>query len=112
MLIAVVVVVFVAIGAFVALHGMGGGGANRTFDLTVTGDKMTPDTLTVKQNDNVTITVNVDKAEEIHLHGYDIHFDAAPGKPATHSFKADKTGNFDIEIEDTSTGVGSLVVQQ
>jgi FtsP/CotA-like multicopper oxidase with cupredoxin domain len=110
-IIAVVVVVFIAAGGFVALHNAGGGGKQDSIEVTVTGTTMKPDTITVKQNDTVIMTVSTDKAEEIHLHGYDIPFNAAPGKPATHTFKADKSGQFEIEIEDTSTPVGNLVVE-
>jgi hypothetical protein len=55
--------------------------------------------------------VTADKKEEIHLHGYDIPFEvASDGGKATHTFKADKSGTFEIEIEDTSTSLGNLVV--
>ncbi len=111
LLIAIVVAGFVAVGGFVAFRGIGAGGRQVTVNATVTGSSMKPDRITVRQGDHVTMTVSADRAEEIHLHGYDIKFEAAPGKPATHTFTADKTGSFDIEIEDRSTGVGSLVVQ-
>ena len=58
----------------------------------------------------MTITVSTDKAEEIHLHGYEKHFDAAPGKPVTQKFVADKTGNYDIEIEASSQQLSTLEV--
>ena len=38
-----------------------------------------------------------DAEHEIHLHGYDIARDAAPGKPARYRFKADVEGVFEIE---------------
>ena len=34
-----------------------------------------------------------------------------PGDTVTRTFTADKTGSFQIEIEDTSTEIGSLEVQ-
>jgi len=71
---------------------------------------MTPDKLTARHNDSITLTVTADKAEEIHLHGYDIAFQPAPGKPDTRTFKADKTGSFEIEIESSSTHLGELDV--
>ena len=37
------------------------------------------------------------RADEIHLHGYDIEREAAPGKPARFRFKADAEGAFELE---------------
>jgi hypothetical protein len=34
-----------------------------------------------------------------------------PGETQTKTFKADKTGSFEVEIEDTSTHLGELDVQ-
>jgi FtsP/CotA-like multicopper oxidase with cupredoxin domain len=104
----VVVVAFAVAVYFQVGHGPG---QARTIDVNVSGSKMTPATITVHQNDRVTMTVTTDKAEEIHLHGYDIPFEVkSAGGSATHSFTADKTGSFEIEIEDTSTGLGFLNV--
>ena len=110
--VAVVVLAFFAVGGYL-IFGRASGGASeaRTFDVTVSGTTMSPDKLSVHQNDMVTINVTTDKKEEIHLHGYDIKFESqGAGDRVTHSFKADRTGSFDIEIEDTSTSVGSLDV--
>ena len=111
-IIAVVVVAFVGGGAYLVFgRASGGSGQARTIDVTVTGTTMSPDRISVQQNDTVTLNVTTDKKEEIHLHGYDIKFESeGAGDRVTHTFKADKTGSFDIEIEDTSTGIGSLAV--
>lgn len=105
-----VVVVFVAAGAFVAFRGVGGGGQTRNVTLTVANGKMTPDKIEAKQGDTLNITVVNDKDAEVHLHGYDIHFEGKAGERVTKSFKADKTGDFEIELEATSTHLGELVV--
>ena len=107
---AVVAVLVIGIGLVIYFTLGGGAGQSVSYNLTLTGGAMTPSHLTAKQGDTLTITVSVDRKEEIHLHGYDKHFEAEPGKPVTQTFKADKTGTFDIEIEDTGTGVGELVV--
>jgi copper(I)-binding protein len=57
------------------------------------------------------MSVTADRKEEIHLHVYDIKFDVEPGKKVTKSFTADKSGEFPIEIEDTSKELGSLTVK-
>jgi hypothetical protein len=112
-IVAAVVVAFLAVGGYLILgRGSGGSGVPRTIDATVSGTTMTPDRISVQENDRVTLNVTVDKKEEIHLHGYDIKFEATgAGDTVTHTFTADKTGSFEIEIEDTSTPVGSLQVQ-
>jgi hypothetical protein len=110
-IIAVVVVAFLAVGGFLIFRSTGIGAQAVNQRVTVTGGTMTPDPITVHEGDRVTLTFTVDKKEEIHLHGYDIHFEAEkPGDQVTHTFTADKTGHFDIEIEDTGQGLGSLVV--
>ncbi|HEV2218083.1 MAG TPA: hypothetical protein VGV88_10980 [Candidatus Dormibacteraeota bacterium] len=72
---------------------------------------MTPGQLQANQDDTLTVSISADKYEEIHLHGYDKHFFPSPGQPATVTFPADKTGNFVIEIEATSTPLGLLDVK-
>jgi hypothetical protein len=109
---AAVLVVFVVVVGVLIYTGRSQGGQNRTFDVTVTGAKtMVPSTLEpVHQNDTVTINVTSDTDGEVHLHVYDIAFEAKAGQTVSHTFKADKTCTCDIEWESTSTGLGSLVV--
>ena len=110
-ILAVVLVVFVVAGGFLIYSTRGHGGENVTIDLTVTGgSKMSPDNPTAHQNDRVTINVTSDTEGEVHLHGYDIHFDTKPGQKVTQTFTADKTGTFEIEWESTSTHLGDFVV--
>jgi hypothetical protein len=99
----------VVLGA--AACGGGGSGQNVALGVNVAGNKMTPDKLSAHQDDMVTLKVTADKAETIHLHGYDYKFEMKPGETQTKTFKADKTGSFEVEIEDTSTHLGELDVQ-
>ncbi len=108
--VAVVIVAFVLVGGFLIVRSIGGGGASVNLDVTVTGTTMSPSTLTVKQGDDVTMNVTTDKAEEIHLHEYDIKFEGEPGKKVTHTFTATITGDHVIEIEDTGKEIGKLTV--
>lgn len=104
-------VVFVVAGGILIYATRSHGGQNVTINLSVTGGtRMTPDNPTAHQNDRVTINVTSDMEGEVHLHGYDIHFDTKPGQTVTQTFTADKTGNFLIEWESTSTELGHLVV--
>jgi hypothetical protein len=49
------------------------------------------------KGDTVRIVVASDAPDEIHLHGYDIYENAAPGRPARFVFRADIEGIFEIE---------------
>jgi len=51
----------------------------------------------VAKGDTVRIVVSSDVDDEIHLHGYDLEQDAAPGKPARFKFEADVEGAFELE---------------
>jgi hypothetical protein len=108
--VAAVLIAFIAIGAFLALRGTGGGGRPVTIEIKVTGSTMTPGNPSARADDAVTMTITTDRDEEIHLHGYDIPFECKANQPVTRTFKADKTGDFDMEIEDTSTPLGKFTV--
>jgi FtsP/CotA-like multicopper oxidase with cupredoxin domain len=108
--VAAVIVLFVGIGAYLVFSRSSSSGQARTLEVKVTGSKMEPETLTARQGDTLTIDLTADKEEEIHLHGYDKHFEAKPGQKVTETFKADKSGSFEIEIESSSTHLGELQV--
>ena len=112
-IIAGVLVIFIAVGAYVIFGNQKATPQNRTFNVTVTGAKtMTPITeLTVNQNDMVTINISSDTTGEVHLHGYDIPFDCVAGQVVSNTFKASISGGpFGIEWESTSTHLGDLIV--
>jgi hypothetical protein len=108
--IAAVLVVFAAVGAALLFANQGPAPQKRDFQLRVSGTTMTPDSIVANQGDTLTIAIQADKTEDIHLHGYDMHFFAGPA-PATLTFVANLTGSFVIEIEATSTPVGTLQVK-
>jgi FtsP/CotA-like multicopper oxidase with cupredoxin domain len=56
-----------------------------------------PQDITVTSGDVVRIVVTSDAPDDIHLHGYDIEKQAAPGRPARFRVKADIEGSFEIE---------------
>jgi hypothetical protein len=59
----------------------------------------------------VVITVTADVTDEIHLHGYDLSADVAPGSPATIRFTADAPGRFELELEHTGVQIAELEVR-
>jgi len=67
--------------------------------ISLTGGAIAGDvkSIEVAKGDTVRIVVSSDVEDEIHLHGYDIEREAAPGKPARFKFKADVEGAFELE---------------
>jgi hypothetical protein len=59
----------------------------------------------------VRVRVQADHAEEVHVHGYDLKADVAPGKPAVIDFTADVPGVFEVELEESSRNLFELQVQ-
>jgi heme/copper-type cytochrome/quinol oxidase subunit 2 len=110
-IVAAAIVVFAVVAAVIIYSNQSHGGQRVTINVTITGAKtMNPNNLTAHQNDIVTINVASDTSGEVHLHGYDKHFECVAGQTVSQTFTADKTGTFDIEWESTSTGLGQFVV--
>ncbi len=110
-LVAAVVAMFIVVGGVLIFAQQGPAPQHRMFHVQVVGDRMSPGHLQACGGDTVTITVAADRAEDIHLHGYDKHFVVLAGQPVTLTFPADRTGSFVLEIEATSTPLGTLQVQ-
>jgi hypothetical protein len=108
--VAAVLAVFVIFGG-ILIYAKRGGGQDVPISVTVTGGKtMNPTDLSVHQNDNVTINITSDTDGEVHLHGYDLIFNAKKGQTVSKTFKADKSGSYPIEWESTNTELGKLTV--
>jgi len=108
---ATLVIAFAIVAGVLVYGNRSHGGQKVTIEVTVTkASSMTPSDLTAHRNDTVTINIKSDTTGEVHLHGYDIPFDCVAGQTVSHTFTADKTGDFEIEWEETSTHLGHLVV--
>ena len=59
----------------------------------------------------VRFRVTSDIAEEVHVHGYDLHKDVAAGGTVTFNFPASISGVFVIELEARSEQIASLKVE-
>ena len=109
--VATLVIAFAFVAGVLVYGNRSHGGQKVTIDVIVTkASSMTPSDLTARQSDTVTINIKSDTDGEVHLHGYDIPFDCAAGQTVSHTFTADKTGDFELEWESTSTHLGHLVV--
>jgi FtsP/CotA-like multicopper oxidase with cupredoxin domain len=74
----------------------------------LTGAKVT--SIRVHKGDTVRFRVRSPKAEEVHVHGYDLKKELSPGKTAAMSFKATIEGIFEIEFEQSGKQIASLRV--
>lgn len=65
----------------------------------------------VKKGSEVVLRVDADVADEVHVHGYDLKRDVAPGMPARLAFRATLTGSFEVELEQRSLQIAELQVR-
>ena len=58
----------------------------------------------------VRLEVTADRADEVHLHGYDRKVDLQPGRPAVLEVRADTPGVFEVELEEAGMKLVELQV--
>jgi hypothetical protein len=64
----------------------------------------------IAQGEQVVLIIRSDVADEVHLHGYDLTTEVAPGQPGRISFRADDVGEFEVELEERGVPLAELVV--
>jgi hypothetical protein len=67
--------------------------------------------VTVAKNRVVVLFVRSDVADEVHLHGYNVIRDVAPGSPARLRFRATIPGGFEAELEDAGLQIADITVK-
>ena len=113
LLVAAVVIVVVA----VILIGGGSNSSDKTASgpqtVTVVNGKADGGikTITYNKGDTVDLTVNSDTADEIHIHGYDLHKDVPKGGSVHFTFPASIDGKFVVELENAGQQIASLQVE-
>ena len=103
----------------IAVSVIGGGSSDKTKTAsgpqTVTVVNGKPQggvkTITYKKGDTVDLTVRSDTADEIHIHGYDLHKDVTKGGSVHFTFPASIDGKFVIELENKGEQIASLQVE-
>ena len=66
--------------------------------------------LEVDKGELLRFRVRSDRAENVHLHGYDIERPVAPGKPVSFSVRAKLTGIFEVELEQSAVPIAEVTV--
>ena len=67
--------------------------------------------MTVERGERLQLIVRSDVADHVHVHGYDLFKDVAPGMPARFAFRASTVGGFEIELEDRHLLLAELQVE-
>jgi hypothetical protein len=67
-------------------------------------------TFSFEQGDRIRLIIRADIADHVHVHGFDLFADVAPGRPARFTFRADLSGSFGIELEDRHVPLAQLQV--
>jgi hypothetical protein len=69
-----------------------------------------PERVELELGQRLVLVVRADVSDEVHVHGYDLMQDVAPGEPARFSFRVDDPGRFDVELEQRQQPLTELVV--
>jgi hypothetical protein len=85
----------------------------RNLAVTVAGGKPVGGVAHLEANkgDTINLTVRSNVADEIHIHGYDLHKNVPAGGVGHFTFKATIDGNFVIELESRAEQIASLTVK-
>jgi hypothetical protein len=67
--------------------------------------------LEFSKGDTIRFRVRSDTADEVHVHGYDVHKDVAKGGSVTFTIPAKIDGRFVVELEASGTQIAELEVQ-
>jgi hypothetical protein len=140
-LLIVVVAVVAAVGVFLVLRPDDDDGGAQTTTTTATTSTTTPTTtvpppppappppatvrinvrdgrpvggirrVSVGRGRRVVLIVTSDVADHVHLHGYDVMRDVAPGRPARLAFRATIVGTVEVELEDRHVPLATVTTQ-
>jgi hypothetical protein len=67
--------------------------------------------VTVSKGRDVVLIVSSDVADEVHLHGYNLKRDVAPGAPARLPFRATINGTVEVELEQRGLPLARITTQ-
>ena len=84
----------------------------KVFELIVQGGKLArgPAVIKVTEGDEIVVRITTDKADDLHLHGYDVHAHLKPGETTELRLAATRTGRFEYELHKAHVDLGVLEV--
>ena len=65
----------------------------------------------LERGDRLTLRVASSVTDHVHVHGYDLMRDVAPGRPAVMTFRVTTPGRFEVELEDRQVPIAELDVR-
>ncbi|MFF6778255.1 hypothetical protein ACFY8W_32555 [Streptomyces sp. NPDC012637] len=85
----------------------------RTVTITITGNSVQPppSRIELKKGERVTLQVTADRADTLHVHGYDRELPLTTGRTATLTLTVDRTGLFEVETHESGLVLTQLVVR-
>ncbi|WP_406859967.1 hypothetical protein ABZO31_06110 [Streptomyces sp. HUAS MG47] len=85
----------------------------RTVAITVSGSSVQPppSRIELKKGERLTLRVTSDRADTLHVHGYDRELPLRAGESAVLALTADRTGLFEVETHDSGLLLTQLVVR-
>ncbi|MFI5804201.1 hypothetical protein [Streptomyces sp. NPDC051561] len=87
--------------------------ADRAVDIAIADGKVdpAPGRVELKKGQRLELSVVSDKADTLHIHGYDRKMELPAGKRVTYSFVADRTGLFEVETHGSDLLLTQLAVR-
>jgi hypothetical protein len=84
----------------------------RIFDLLVKDGKLAsgPAVMEVRLGEQVTLRIQSNAKDELHVHGYELKLPIKAGETATLQFAATRSGRFELELHRRHTQLGALEV--
>ncbi|MFJ9579953.1 hypothetical protein ACIRQF_26650 [Streptomyces sp. NPDC101191] len=85
----------------------------RTLTIGISGNSVQPppSRVELKKGERLTLQVTSDRADTLHVHGYDREIELPPGRQATLTLTADRTGLFEVETHESGLLLTQLVVR-
>ncbi len=102
--------IFAAIGIYEASVHHGTGPTAVSFEVRIQGDAMNPATLSVREGDQVVLSLTSDRDQSLSIPGYGLTFTLTPIAPVSATFVATRVGSFDIILDRIGTKIGGLKV--
>jgi hypothetical protein len=110
-----VVIVLAVVGIVIASSSGGSNDTPKTADVTIDVKNAKPvggvKKIKLKQGGTLTLTVNSDTADEIHVHATDQHEDVKAGGTIKMTIKPTGTGNSEIELENHKEQIAELTIE-
>jgi uncharacterized cupredoxin-like copper-binding protein len=84
----------------------------KTFELLVKDGKLAsgPAKMEVRMGEQVTLRIQSNASDELHVHGYDLKLPIKAGDTATLQFAATRSGRFELELHKRHARLGALEV--